>query len=103
MIVQVVFDMENESGPMPLGVYHRTDEDVVIYDAGARGFHAAPEDCVKVVDVYVGPLFGPRETVTSADSPEAIAAYTWRVTTDAAAGRFRKPPAVNGPGFSVRA
>lgn len=53
MTTAVVFDMEDARGPMPLGVYERTDEDVVIYLTSHAGYRAAPADCVKVVDVDV--------------------------------------------------
>lgn len=53
MSTHVVFDIEDPRGPMPLGVYERTDEEVVIYRTSHAGYRAAPADCVQVVAVDV--------------------------------------------------
>ena len=52
--VAVVFDMEGDDAPMPLGLYLGTIEDVVRYmDAGRKVARQAPADCVKIVQVQV--------------------------------------------------
>lgn len=51
--ISVVFDLERYDTPHPIGSYIRTDEDVVIYDAGADGVRSAPVDCVAIVDVTI--------------------------------------------------
>jgi hypothetical protein len=48
--VRVVFDIESNP-PMPLGLYERTDEDVVIYLNPTGRFAQAPADCVTVISV----------------------------------------------------
>ena len=55
MSTHVVFDIEDPVGPMPLGIYERTDEDVVIFRTSHAGFRAAPADCVQIVAVDVFP------------------------------------------------
>jgi hypothetical protein len=49
--IPVVFNTEVEP-PEPLGIYVRTDEDVVFYRSGARVTYA-PQDCVKVATCVV--------------------------------------------------
>lgn len=51
--VPVVFDLEAASVPVPIGVYVRTDEDVVVYRACDGTIRQAPEDCVIVKGVEV--------------------------------------------------
>jgi hypothetical protein len=50
----VVFDIESDDGPTPLGVYIGAGEDSVYYRAPDGGARSAPADCVTVreVDVY---------------------------------------------------
>jgi len=57
--VPVVFDMESWDVPFPIGLYLRTDEDVVIYRHGSDT-KAAPADCVTVVRVTVPRAAEPR-------------------------------------------
>lgn len=44
----VVFDMGRDGAPMPLGLFIRHDEDVVIYENSHGEYAQAPYDCVKV-------------------------------------------------------
>lgn len=52
--VAVVFDMESDDAPMPLGV-HRCDVEghTVEYIDSQGGLSSAPADCVKIVQVQV--------------------------------------------------
>lgn len=58
VVVRVVFDLETYDAPVPLGLYVRDDEDLVLYSRGGHHLKAAPHDCVAVVSVAVpvGPL-----------------------------------------------
>jgi len=51
--VRVVFDLEAANAPLPLGLYARTEEDMVVWTAGSGREFRAPEDCVAVVTVAV--------------------------------------------------
>jgi hypothetical protein len=51
--VRVVFDLETGLAPFPLGVYDRTDEDVIVYRTSSGREYRAPDDCVAVVSVTV--------------------------------------------------
>lgn len=53
VVVRVVFDLETEGGPIPIGSYVRDEEDTVIYTRGGHHFAYAPADCVAVVSVAV--------------------------------------------------
>lgn len=51
--VSVVFDLEAANAPFPIGVYWRTDEDVIYYQRPDGLYACAPADCVAVIDVTV--------------------------------------------------
>lgn len=103
MTTLVVFDIEDPRGPMPLGIYERTDEDVVIYLTSHAGYRAAPCDCVKLVpvDVFGAPHCDVPDTGEML--AEDVAARAFRVAVDAAANTITTAAALYGPGHSVRA
>lgn len=49
--VLVVFDLEGSDSPFPIGVYHSTEEDVIVYVDPTGSLRSAPCDCVTVVAV----------------------------------------------------
>jgi hypothetical protein len=51
--VLVVFDLESNDAPFPLGVYSAIEEDLIWYRDAQDRRHCAPYDCVKVVSVDV--------------------------------------------------
>ena len=50
-LVPVVFDMESDRGPTPIGTYARSVEDTVDYLRPDGTIGTAPQDCVRVVVV----------------------------------------------------
>jgi hypothetical protein len=77
----VVFDLEANDAPVPLGVYVRSDDDSVVYRTPNGSVRFAPADCVAVreVDVYAPPApFNPfsaqalQAVAIVSDEPEPI-------------------------------
>lgn len=60
--VPVVFDLESGPVPVPIGIYARTEEDVVVYQKPGGTYSSAPADCVQVVDVDVFAPDQPHQT-----------------------------------------
>lgn len=52
-VIAVVFDLECDNAPFPLGVYITTHEDIVIYQNHDGMIKSAPYDCVTWQNVCV--------------------------------------------------
>jgi hypothetical protein len=51
--ILVVFDLECDPAPRPIGTFVRGDEDVIVYENASGAYGSAPVDCVTVVLVEV--------------------------------------------------